>query len=69
MLSEFPNDKELNVAERITRDNITNRLDEVSIMLMTKMQSELSIDDPRYEAVSAQATRHKHAGSLWCTEC
>ena len=54
MLSEFPNDKELNVAERITRDNITNRLDEVSIMLMTKMQSELSIDDPRYEAVSAQ---------------
>ncbi len=54
LLGEFPIHRELTALERITRENITNRLDEISIMLLTKIQSEMSTSDPEYERVSAQ---------------
>lgn len=54
LLGEFTTERELTLEEKLTRENITNRLDEVGIMLLTKMQSELSEDDPRYVAVSFQ---------------
>lgn len=54
MLQDFPTDSELDGRGKIVRENITNRLNEIGIMLLSKMQSELSTDDPMYEAVSYQ---------------
>lgn len=54
LLQELPIDRQLTLEERLTRENITNRLDEIGIMLLTKMQSELSENDPRYETISFQ---------------
>ena len=39
---------------RLIRENISNRLAEVGIMLLAKMQSEWGKDDPNYEAISWQ---------------
>jgi hypothetical protein len=39
---------------RLVRENITNRLHESGILLLTKMQSEIGPEDPRYETVSFQ---------------
>jgi hypothetical protein len=54
MLQLLPVGSELDGRGKIIRENITNRLNEVGIMLLSKMQSELSPDDPAYEAVSYQ---------------
>jgi len=58
MLALLPTDKELSGVGKIVRENITNRLHEVGIMLLTKMQSELDEDDPRYEAISFQLAQN-----------
>lgn len=54
MLAELLQDGELSGVGKVVRENITNRLHEVGIMLLTKMQSELEPTDPRYELVSFQ---------------
>jgi hypothetical protein len=54
MLQSLPIDSELDGRGKIIRENITNRLNEIGIMLLSKMQSELSSDDPSYEAISYQ---------------
>jgi hypothetical protein len=41
-------------ANRLVRENITNRLNEVGILFLTKMQQEIGPDDPRYDAISFQ---------------
>ena len=54
MLQGLPTETELDGRGKIVRENITNRLNEIGIMLLTKMQSELSPDDESYKAVSYQ---------------
>ena len=54
LLTELPIDRPLTLEETLIRELITNRLDEVGLMLLTKSQSELSEDDPNYALISFQ---------------
>ncbi len=47
-----------NEANRIVRENITNRLHEVGAVLLAKIQSELGPDHPLYEAASMQLAQN-----------
>src|SRR6266550_2122978 len=39
---------------RLLREKVTERMHEVGIMILTKLQSEMSADDPAYSAISYQ---------------
>lgn len=54
MLEAIPQDEQIGERDRLARENITNRIHEIGIMLLCKMQSELDADDPRYEIISYQ---------------
>lgn len=43
-----------NESNLLLRENITNRLHEVGLLALTKMQSELDPNDPRYDTISFQ---------------
>ena len=41
-------------ANLLVRENITNRIHEIGIMILTKLQSTMDVNDPNYELISLQ---------------